>query len=63
MREWGWLMADAWLPKKEEFPYGDDYRYMLWYMDDFNEELRPEGMKEAVYPEIAVDEKRIVKRS
>ncbi|MBQ7712943.1 MAG: hypothetical protein IJT69_03910 [Clostridia bacterium] len=61
-REWGWIMADAWLPVSDEFPYGEDFRYMLWYMDDFYEELRPEGMRDIVLPKPFVDMTRIVKR-
>lgn len=57
MREWGALMADAWQVTKE-----GGYAYMLWYMDDFNEESRPEGLQQPVYPKPGVDQKRIVRK-
>ena len=56
MREWGALMAEAW-----EVPDEDGYAYMLWYMDDYNEEHRPEGLQTPVYPTAGVDKKRIVR--
>ena len=61
-REWGWLMADAWLPVSDEFPYGDDFRYMLWYIEDLYEELRPAELRENVCPEPYVDMSKIVKK-
>lgn len=55
MREWGALMAEAW-----NAPNDDGYGYMIWYMDEYREEDRPEEVRELKYPKSKVNRKKIV---
>lgn len=56
MREWGALMAEAW-----ETPNDDGYGYLIWFMDDYRKEERPEKLQTLKYPESKVDRRKILR--
>ena len=58
MRVWGAIMAEAW-----NAPNEDGYGYMIWYMDDYRVEDRPENARKLKYPKSKVDRKRIIRNA
>ncbi len=55
MRGWGALMAEAW-----KTPNDDGYGYLIWFIDDYRKQERPEKVQTLKYPKSKVDRRKIL---